>query len=75
MRLRRNYFLRNRSFCCVSQDERARNPGTACCGQRNEKVTAEFREAYERKHVVSSHMNSSSKHFSTRSIVQRRLSI
>ena len=40
-----------------------------------EKATAEFREASERKHATSSHMNSSSKRFATRSIVQRRLSI
>ena len=37
-----------------------------------EKATAEFREAPERKHATSSHMNSSSKRFATRSIVQRR---
>ena len=40
-----------------------------------EKATAEFREASERKHATSSHMNSSSKRFATHSIVQRRLSI
>ena len=40
-----------------------------------EKATAEFREASERKHATSSHMNSSGKRFPTRSIVQRRLSI
>ena len=40
-----------------------------------EKATAEFREASERKHATSSHMNSCSKRFATRSIVQRRLSI
>ena len=40
-----------------------------------QKATAEFREASERKHATSSHMNSSSKHFATRSIVQKRLSI
>ena len=40
-----------------------------------QKATAEFREASERKHATSSHANSSSKHFVTRSIVQRRLSI
>ena len=40
-----------------------------------EKATAEFREASERKHATSSHMNSSSKRFATRSIVQKRLSI
>ena len=40
-----------------------------------EKATAEFREASERKHATSSHMNSSSKRFATRSTVQRRLSI
>ena len=40
-----------------------------------EKATAEFREASERQHATSSHMNSSSKRFATRSIVQRRLSI
>ena len=39
------------------------------------KATAEFREASERKHASSSHMNSSSKRFATRSIVQERLSI
>ena len=38
-----------------------------------EKATAEFREASDRKHSTSSHMNSSSKRFATRSIVQRRL--
>ena len=40
-----------------------------------ERATAEFREAYERKHATSSHMNSSKKRFATRSIMQRRLSI
>ena len=40
-----------------------------------ERATAEFREAYERKHTTSSHRNSSAQHFATRSIVQRRLSI
>ena len=40
-----------------------------------EKRTAEFREASERKHATSSHMNSSNKRFATRSIVQKRLSI
>ena len=40
-----------------------------------EKASAEFREASERKHATSSHMNSSGKRFATRSIVQRRLSI
>ena len=40
-----------------------------------QKATAEFREASERKHATSSLMNSSSKHYATRSIVQRRLSI
>ena len=40
-----------------------------------QKATAEFREASERKTATSSHKNSSSKHFATRSIVQRRLSI
>ena len=40
-----------------------------------QKATAEFREASERKPATSSHKNSSSKHFATRSIVQRRLSI
>ena len=40
-----------------------------------EKTTAEFREASERKHATSSHMNSSSKRFATRSIVQRKFSI
>ena len=40
-----------------------------------QKATAEFREASERKHATSSHKNSYSKHFATRSIVQRRLSI
>ena len=40
-----------------------------------EKATAEFREASERKHATSAHMNSSRKRFATRSIVQRRLSI
>ena len=38
-------------------------------------ATAEFREASERKHATSSHMNSSSKRFETRSFVQGRLSI
>ena len=36
---------------------------------------AEFREASERKPATYSHMNSTNKHFATRSIVQRRLSI
>ena len=40
-----------------------------------EKATAEFREASERKHATSSHMNSSRKRFATRSIVQRKMSI
>ena len=40
-----------------------------------EKDTAEFREASERKHATSSHMNRSSERFTTRSIVERRLSI
>ena len=40
-----------------------------------EKATAEFREASETKHATSSHMNSSTTRFATRSIVQRRLSI
>ena len=40
-----------------------------------EKATAEFREASERRPATSSHKNSSSKHFATLSIVQRRLSI
>ena len=40
-----------------------------------QKATAEFHEASERKHATSSHMNSCSKHFATRSIVKRRLSI
>ena len=40
-----------------------------------EKATAEFREVSERRHATSSHMNSSSKRFATRSVVQRRLSI
>ena len=40
-----------------------------------EKATAEFREAYERKHAASSHMNSSKKRSATRSMVQRGLSI
>ena len=40
-----------------------------------EKATAEFREASERKHATSSHMNSSRERFATRSTVQRRLSI
>ena len=39
------------------------------------KATAEFREASERKPATSSHMNSTKKHFATRSVVQRRLSI
>ena len=37
------------------------------------KATADFREASERKPTPSSLTNSSSKHFATRSIVQRRL--
>ena len=41
----------------------------------DEKATAAFREASERKPATSSHKNSSSKHFATRPIVQRRLSI
>ena len=40
-----------------------------------ENATAEFREAYDRKHTSSSHMNSSRKLSATRSNVQRRLSI
>ena len=36
------------------------------------KAAAEFREASERRPAPSSHMNSSSKHFATRSFVQRR---
>ena len=40
-----------------------------------ERATAECREAYGRIHATSSHMNSSSKRFATRSIAQRRLSI
>ena len=39
------------------------------------RIDPEFREASERKHATSSHMNSSSKRFASRSIVQRRLSI
>ena len=39
------------------------------------KATAEFREASERKPATSSHKNSFNKHFATRSVVQRRLSI
>ena len=48
-----------------------RNPGLVDI----EKASAEFREAYERKHATSSRVNSSRKRFATRSIVQRRLSI
>ena len=40
-----------------------------------EKVTAEFREAYDRRDTTSSHLKSSRKRFATCSIVQRRLSI
>ena len=40
-----------------------------------EKATAKFPEASKRKPATSSHKNSSSKHFATHSIVQRRLSI
>ena len=40
-----------------------------------QKATAEFREASKRKPATSSHMNSANKHFATRSVVQRRLSI
>ena len=40
-----------------------------------QKATAEFREASERKPATSSHKNSFSKQFATRSIVQRRLSM
>ena len=40
-----------------------------------QKATAEFREASERKPATSSQTNCASKHFSTRSPVQRRLSI
>ena len=58
----------------MGQNERARNPGPGHMVDI-EKATAEFREASERKHATSSHMNSSSKRFATRSIVQRRLSI
>ena len=39
------------------------------------KATAEFREASERKPATNSHISSSSEHFATRTIVQRRLSI
>ena len=39
------------------------------------KATADFREASERKPATSSHTNSVNKHFATRSIVQKRLSI
>ena len=39
------------------------------------KATAEFREASERKPATSSHTSSANKHFATRSIVQKRLSI
>ena len=39
------------------------------------KATVEFREASERKPAASSHMNSTNKHFATRSVVHRRLSI
>ena len=56
----------------MGQNERPRNPGPAV---KIEKATAEFREASERKHATSSHMDSSRKRFATRSIVQRRLSI
>ena len=40
-----------------------------------EKATAEFRVASERKHATSSLMNSSSKQYASRSIVQNLLSI
>ena len=40
-----------------------------------QKATADFREASERKPATSSHTNSVNKHFATRSIVQKRLSI
>ena len=40
-----------------------------------QKATANFREASERKPATSSHTNSVNKHFATRSIVQKRLSI
>ena len=36
---------------------------------------AEFREASERKPATSYHVNSNNKHFATRSVVLRRLSI
>ena len=39
------------------------------------KAPAEFREASERKPATSSHMNSTNKHFATRSVAQRRHSI
>ena len=40
-----------------------------------QKATADFREASQRKPATSSHTNSVNKHFATRSIVQKRLSI
>ena len=40
-----------------------------------EKAPADFGEASERKPATSSHKNSSNKHFVTRSVVERRLSI
>ena len=39
------------------------------------KATADFREASERKPATSSHTSSANKHFATRLIVQKRLSI
>ena len=40
-----------------------------------QKATADFREASERQLATSSHTKSVNKHFATRSIVRRRLSI
>ena len=40
-----------------------------------QKATADFREASDRKLATSFHTNSVNKHFATRSIVWKRLSI
>ena len=40
-----------------------------------QKATADFREASERRPATPSHTNSVNKHFATRSVVQKRLSI
>ena len=58
----------------MGPDERARNPGHSIW-LIFIRATAEFREASERKPATSSQTQSANKHFSTQSLVQRRLSI